>query len=519
MKKITLLFFLSFCMIGFSQNLVSNGDFETGDLTGWGGNSANGGSRSVVDDGSGSNNVAEIIVANAGASWQVGIDQVIPLTQDETYRVTYTAYADAPRNITAGIGQAGGTFQSSVVSQAITTTPTVYMHDLVPNYDTVTDNARVIFDLGDIVSTVYIDNVSVELVAFDPNTDATLSDLTVNGMTVAGFDPNTFDYNVQLPNGTTMVPTVVGTPTQMAAGAVTNDAAGLPGTTTVTVTAGDMTTTQDYTLNFTVAGAGPSVPSPTPPQAASNVISIFSETYPSVSSLTPTTFGVNNNTAAVESAAGNDVYRLNSVDGVFQGFFIDTPVDLTEIENLHYDLWIPSGATTVAGAVFNTNLTQAGSPNIVYSDTNALGVPTQGTWLSFDVPLSDFIDGGSGNTLDTQTRDNITEIVFTYVNTIANGESMFVDNIYFWSSMVLSNDEFETADFRVFPNPTNSVWNLSSANTITNVGVYDILGKQVISISPNSNEATIDASSLRTGVYFARIDGINGSKTVKLVRE
>lgn len=500
-------------MIGFSQNLVTNGDFETGDLTSWGGNSTNG-TRTVVDDGSGSNFVVEVIVNTAAESWRVGIDQGIPLTQDETYRLTYTAYAAAPRNITAGIGQAGGSFQSSTVSQPITTTPTVYMHDLVPNYDTVTNGARVLFDLGDVVSTVYIDNVSVELVAFDPNTDATLSDLTVDGVTVSGFDPNTFDYNVQLPFGTTMVPTVVGTPTQGGGSASTSDAPSLPGTSTVTVTAPDGTTMQDYTLNFTVAGALPNVDPPTPPHAATNVISLFSDSYPAASTLTPTTFGVNNNVATVEDASGNDVYRFSAVDGNFQGFTINTAVSLNEIENLHYDIWIPSGATTVAGAIFNTGLTQAGTPNVVFTDTNALGVPTQGTWLSFDVPLSDFAPG-----LDSATRDNIFEIVFTYVNTIANGESMFVDNIYFWSSMVLSTDEFDADKFSVYPNPTNGIWNLTSTNTISSVAVYDILGKQVVSLSPNTNEVTIDGSSLKTGVYFAKIEGVNGSKTVKLVRE
>ncbi len=513
MKKITFLIFLSICTLGFSQNLVTNGDFETGDLSNWGGN-MDGGSRSVVDDGSTSNFVAEVIVNTAAESWRVGLDQVIPLTQDETYRLTYTAYAVAPRTITAGIGQAGGSFQSSTVPQPITTTPTVYTHDLVPNYDTVTDNARVLFDLGDVVSTVYIDNVSVELVAVDPNMDATLSDLTVNGMTASGFDPNTFDYNIQLPNGTTMVPTVVGTPTQMAANAVTSDAPSLPGTTTVTVTAGDGTTMQNYTLNFTVAGAGPTMASPTPTQPSANVISLFSDAYTSVTTLTPTTFGQTNNTATVEAAAGNDVYRFTSVDGNFQGFLIDSPINLTEIENLHYDIWIPSGATTVPGAIFNTGLTQGATPNAIYTNTNALGVPNQGEWLSFDLPLSTFAPG-----LDTADRDNIIEIVFTYANTIANGESMFIDNLYFWSSVALSNEEFGLAEFSVYPNPSNSIWNIKTTNNIQSIEVYDVLGKRVVALTPNNTEAEINASNLKDGIYLAKISTDSGSKTIKLVKD
>jgi uncharacterized repeat protein (TIGR02543 family) len=44
-------------------------------------------------------------------------------------------------------------------------------------------------------------------------TDATLSDLTVDGTTIAGFDPATLDYSKELPYGTTTVPTVGATTT------------------------------------------------------------------------------------------------------------------------------------------------------------------------------------------------------------------------------------------------------------------------------------------------------------------
>ncbi|WP_282073933.1 hypothetical protein [Polaribacter atrinae] len=36
MKKITFLLTFLITSIGFGQNLLTNGDFETGDLTGWG---------------------------------------------------------------------------------------------------------------------------------------------------------------------------------------------------------------------------------------------------------------------------------------------------------------------------------------------------------------------------------------------------------------------------------------------------------------------------------------------------
>ena len=86
--------------------------------------------------------------------------------------------------------------------------------------------------------------------------DATLSDLQVDGTTVEGFVSDTTDYAVELPVGTTTVPTVTATPTHPNASAAVTAATALPGTTTVEVTAEDGTTKKSYTIDFTVETTG-----------------------------------------------------------------------------------------------------------------------------------------------------------------------------------------------------------------------------------------------------------------------
>jgi len=82
----------------------------------------------------------------------------------------------------------------------------------------------------------------------------------------------------------------------------------------------------------------------------------------------------------------------------------------------------------------------------------------------------------------------------------------------------LDLNKVKTDRFSVFPNPTLGNWNLTSTNIINHVAIYDILGKQVLSFTPNSNEVVLDASSLNTGIYMAKIKGENGIKTIKLVK-
>lgn len=88
--------------------------------------------------------------------------------------------------------------------------------------------------------------------AQDPMQDASLSDLTVNAVTLNDFSTNVFTYDVELPIGTTVVPTVGATTTEGAATTNITDAPSLPGITTILVTAPNSVDTETYTVNFTV---------------------------------------------------------------------------------------------------------------------------------------------------------------------------------------------------------------------------------------------------------------------------
>ncbi|HYX05865.1 MAG TPA: LamG domain-containing protein, partial [Bacteroidales bacterium] len=83
--------------------------------------------------------------------------------------------------------------------------------------------------------------------------NARLSSIEVDGTAVTGFDFDTLSYAVELPAGTTTVPAVTATAGNTNADVAVTAAAALPGTTTVTVTAVDGTTTRTYFVDFTVA--------------------------------------------------------------------------------------------------------------------------------------------------------------------------------------------------------------------------------------------------------------------------
>jgi hypothetical protein len=122
---------------------------------------------------------------------------------------------------------------------------------------------------------------------------------------------------------------------------------------------------------------------------------------------------------------------------------------------------------------------------------------------------------------------NVAGGVSLLFNAVTGGDSgsissIFIDNV----SMINNDEQLSVGDvtsnitLSVFPNPSNGNWTISSVNNqnLTSVVIYDILGKQVISLKPNNTEAVIDASNLKDGLYLAQISTVNGSQTVKLIK-
>jgi len=97
-----------------------------------------------------------------------------------------------------------------------------------------------------------------ELILYTPSSDASISDLMVNGTSVDGFSPAQLTYYVELPEGTTDVPVVTAETNHDSAVVSVTDASNLTGTeaertSTVLITAEDEVTTKTYDVVFSLA--------------------------------------------------------------------------------------------------------------------------------------------------------------------------------------------------------------------------------------------------------------------------
>lgn len=83
----------------------------------------------------------------------------------------------------------------------------------------------------------------------------------------------------------------------------------------------------------------------------------------------------------------------------------------------------------------------------------------------------------------------------------------------------LSTKGFSSANFKVYPNPTQNVWNFASTSErIESVKIVDVLGKNVMTVSPKSNNVSVDATILTKGIYFAKIATAKATETIKLMK-
>ena len=95
-----------------------------------------------------------------------------------------------------------------------------------------------------------------------------------------------------------------------------------------------------------------------------------------------------------------------------------------------------------------------------------------------------------------------------------------IDDFAFGNFKTLSSDIFEIVGLVTFPNPTNNSWNISNKNqVITSIEVFNVLGKKVISMQPNTISAEVDASNLTSGLYISKIATKLGTVTRKLIKQ
>lgn len=83
-----------------------------------------------------------------------------------------------------------------------------------------------------------------------------------------------------------------------------------------------------------------------------------------------------------------------------------------------------------------------------------------------------------------------------------------------------SVNEFGEIHMTVSPNPSSSIWTISTPyNLIKSLDLFNLLGIKVLSIAPSKNSVEISNDFLSSGIYLAKVETNLGYKTLKLIKE
>ena len=83
----------------------------------------------------------------------------------------------------------------------------------------------------------------------------------------------------------------------------------------------------------------------------------------------------------------------------------------------------------------------------------------------------------------------------------------------------LGNAQFADFKFSVYPNPTSGQLNLSAAQNISKVALFNILGQRVLSETIDANQRQLNISNLQKGVYVMEVTIDDATQSFKIVKQ
>ena len=179
---------------------------------------------------------------------------------------------------------------------------------------------------------------------------------------------------------------------------------------------------------------------------------------------------------------------------------LDAPIDFSESEIISIKTWSPKADIPV-----RLKLEAAGDV-FIELDTNTT-LENQWETLTWD-----FYGQTAGIDFTTVV------VFFEFVPDLpGDGSTYYYDDIEV--AQALSISDYESFSVSSFPNPVNDTWNVSSADEISQINIYNILGKNVATFSPYKNTYSLDMSHFDSGIYLIKIvSSIGETHTLKVLK-
>ena len=236
----------------------------------------------------------------------------------------------------------------------------------------------------------------------------------------------------------------------------------------------------------------------------------------------------------LDTAIITDTFNWTKVQGTFIANGTEKLITIGNFSDRFHTNTILIGDTTGAGSfgwfawyliddvsiIDCANLPKAGNDTLIHPGdsvfwgTNELLIPYTWYVLGNSTP----IDSGGGfwahpavTTTYVVRQDNICGEGYKYDTVV----------VHVWPDTVVNSVPMEQlANVVIAPNPASAQLSITGASRC-NIGVFDMVGREVIHLPMASNNQVLDISGLESGVYFVHVvDAVSGYSVVrKVVKE
>lgn len=273
----------------------------------------------------------------------------------------------------------------------------------------------------------------------------------------------------------------------------------------------------------------PTVSAPTPTVDAANVQSIFSDAYAS-SDFDSWDSQYDDSSVEDYLIGTSDNVKKYLVGSFTIAEYTSNTMNISGMTHVHFDIWTPRDV--VATDSFKVKLVDYGTNGVwdgggddteheLYFDASTTPALTGESWISFDLPLSEFVN--------MTGREHFAQFIMA-----TNVGIVYIDNLYFYNDgsssapeTAVLPSEFELKS--IYPNPFNPSTNVEIALPETaniQIVVYNSLGQHVSTMASGVMNAgvhslTFDGSQLASGLYYvvAKVDGRHfGSQKMMLIK-
>jgi len=129
--------------------------------------------------------------------------------------------------------------------------------------------------------------------------------------------------------------------------------------------------------------------------------------------------------------------------------------------------------------------------------------------VPFGTPFTNFASPPSSPTYPT----SLGGIRFFSIST---DNELYLDDFGYQNSfIILDTEDFSKINFIIYPNPTQSILNIDTQETIKSSRIYNILG---IIVKETVGLNSIDISSLTSGIYFIEVSTKTGRSIQKFIK-